>query len=106
MFFHAHSPLGRQRPYVGLKLGVTLDARVADREGRSVWITGEEAHAETHRLRAGFDAIAVGIGTALADDPLLTARGSVEPRVPPARIVFDHALRLPVSSKLVQSAAE
>ena len=106
VFFHMHSPLGKQRPYVALKLALTLDARVADRDGRSVWITGDEARAQVHRLRAGFDAVAVGIGTALADDPLLTVRGPTEPRVPPTRIVFDHALRLPVESKLVQSAAE
>jgi diaminohydroxyphosphoribosylaminopyrimidine deaminase / 5-amino-6-(5-phosphoribosylamino)uracil reductase len=59
-----------------------------------------------HRLRAGYDAIAVGIGTALADDPLLTVRGAVEPRVPPARIIFDRRLRLPLESKLVHSARE
>jgi diaminohydroxyphosphoribosylaminopyrimidine deaminase/5-amino-6-(5-phosphoribosylamino)uracil reductase len=105
-FFHAHSPRSAIRPYVALKLALTLDARVADRDGRSVWITGEEARAEVHRLRAGFDAVAVGVGTALADDPLLTVRGAVEPRVPPVRVVFDRSLRLPAESKLVQSATD
>ncbi|WP_420129963.1 bifunctional diaminohydroxyphosphoribosylaminopyrimidine deaminase/5-amino-6-(5-phosphoribosylamino)uracil reductase RibD [Longimicrobium sp.] len=106
VFFHAHSPLDVERPFVALKLAMSLDARIADRDGRSVWITGEEARAEVHRLRAGYDAIAVGIGTALADDPLLTVRGAVEPRVPPTRIVFDRRLRLPVDGKLVRSARE
>lgn len=106
VFFHAHGPRGAERPFVALKLAMSLDARIADRDGRSVWITGEEARAETHRLRAGYDAVAVGIGTALADDPQLTVRGSVAPRVPPVRIVFDRALRLPPDSKLVRSARE
>jgi diaminohydroxyphosphoribosylaminopyrimidine deaminase/5-amino-6-(5-phosphoribosylamino)uracil reductase len=105
-FFHAHSPAGAERPLVALKLAMSLDARIADRDGRSVWITGDEARAETHRLRAGYDAIAVGIGTALADDPQLTVRGAVEPRVPPSRIVFDRALRLSPDSKLVRTARD
>jgi diaminohydroxyphosphoribosylaminopyrimidine deaminase / 5-amino-6-(5-phosphoribosylamino)uracil reductase len=105
-FFHAHSPAGAERPFVALKLAMSLDARIADRDGRSVWITGEEARAETHRLRAGYDAVAVGIGTALADDPQLTVRGAVEPRVPPARIVFDRALCLPPDSGLVRTARD
>lgn len=106
VFFHAHSPVGAERPFVALKLAMSLDARIADSAGRSVWITGDEARAEVHRLRAGYDAIGIGIGTALADDPLLTVRGAVEPRVPPVRIVFDRALRLPLDGKLVRSARE
>jgi diaminohydroxyphosphoribosylaminopyrimidine deaminase/5-amino-6-(5-phosphoribosylamino)uracil reductase len=106
IFFHAHSDAGRRRPFVALKLALSLDGRIADRERRSVWITGEESRAEVHRLRAGFDAVAVGIGTALADDPQLTARGEVVPRVPPARVVFDRALRLPLDSNLVRTARE
>jgi diaminohydroxyphosphoribosylaminopyrimidine deaminase/5-amino-6-(5-phosphoribosylamino)uracil reductase len=106
VFFHAHSAEGQRRPFVALKLALSLDARIADRERRSVWITGDEARAETHRLRTGFDAVAVGIGTALADDPRLTARGSVVPRIPPARVVFDRALRLPLDSNLVRTARE
>jgi len=106
VFFHAHSAAGERRPFVALKLALSLDARIADRDRRSVWITGEKARAETHRLRAGFDAVAVGIGTALADDPMLTARGFAVPRIPPARVVFDRALRLPLDSKLVRTAGE
>jgi len=103
-FFHAHS--GADRPFVALKLAMSLDTRIADRDGRSFWITGDEARAETHRLRAGYDAVAVGIGTALADDPRLTVRGGEEPRVPPVRIVFDRALRLPLDGALVRTARE
>lgn len=106
VFFHAHSPGGAERPFVALKLAMSLDARIADAAGHSVWITGEEARADVHRLRAGYDAVAVGIGTALADDPLLTVRGAVEPRVPPARVVFDRALRLPPGSRLARTAGE
>ena len=105
VFFHVHSAEGA-RPFVALKLALSLDGRIADREGRSVWITGEEARAEVHRLRAGFDAVAVGLGTALADDPRLTVRGAVEPRVPPARVVFDRALRLPPGGGLARTAGE
>jgi diaminohydroxyphosphoribosylaminopyrimidine deaminase/5-amino-6-(5-phosphoribosylamino)uracil reductase len=106
VFFHIHSAEGARRPFVALKLALSLDARIADCDRRSVWITGEQARAETHRLRAGFDAVAVGIGTALADDPRLTARGSVIPRIPPTRVVFDGVLRLPLESKLVRTAHE
>jgi len=103
-FFHAHSAEGAERPWVALKLALSLDGRIADRAGRSVWITGEDSRAEVHRLRAGFDAVAVGIGTALADDPRLTVRGPVEPRVPPARVVFDRMLRLPPEGELARTA--
>jgi diaminohydroxyphosphoribosylaminopyrimidine deaminase / 5-amino-6-(5-phosphoribosylamino)uracil reductase len=103
-FFHRHA--GLDRPFVALKLAMSLDARIADGEGRSAWITGEEARAEVHRLRAGFDAVAVGIGTARADDPRLTVRGSVEPRVAPTRVVFDRNLRLSPESVLARSARE
>ena len=103
-FFHRFG--APKLPWTALKLAVSLDAAVADLAGRSQWITGEQARAETHRLRAGFDAIAVGIGTALADDPRLTVRGGVVPSVPPVRIVFDRDLRLPPDSALGRSARE
>jgi diaminohydroxyphosphoribosylaminopyrimidine deaminase/5-amino-6-(5-phosphoribosylamino)uracil reductase len=105
-FFHLHTRAGEQRPYVALKLALSLDARIADRERRAAWITGAEARAHTHWLRAGFDAVAAGIGTALADDPRLTARGESVPRVAPARVVLDRALRLPLESNLVRTARE
>jgi diaminohydroxyphosphoribosylaminopyrimidine deaminase / 5-amino-6-(5-phosphoribosylamino)uracil reductase len=105
-FFFAFSSAGEQRPWLALKLALSLDGRIADALGRSAWITGEAARAEVHRLRAGFDAIAVGIGTALADDPRLDVRGSIIPLRPPVRIVFDRLLRLPQSSYLARTAAD
>jgi diaminohydroxyphosphoribosylaminopyrimidine deaminase / 5-amino-6-(5-phosphoribosylamino)uracil reductase len=105
-FFFSHSREGADRPWIALKLALSLDAKLADATGRSVWITGEEARAEVHRLRAGFDAIAVGIGTALADDPRLTVRGAVSPRTPPVRVVFDRLLRLQPTSYLASSARD
>jgi diaminohydroxyphosphoribosylaminopyrimidine deaminase/5-amino-6-(5-phosphoribosylamino)uracil reductase len=102
-FFHA---LSSDRPFVRLKLALSLDGALADRTRQPGWLTGHEARAEVHRLRAGSDAVAVGIGTALADDPLLTVRGFTAPRVPPLRIVFDSSARLPLDSKLVRSAGE
>ncbi|HEV2132082.1 MAG TPA: bifunctional diaminohydroxyphosphoribosylaminopyrimidine deaminase/5-amino-6-(5-phosphoribosylamino)uracil reductase RibD [Longimicrobiaceae bacterium] len=105
-FFHALGPHGVQRPWIELKLALSLDARLADREGRSTWITGELARAEVHRLRAGVDAIAVGIGTVLADDPQLTVRCAVQPRRRPVRVIFDRALRLPPASSLARTARE
>jgi diaminohydroxyphosphoribosylaminopyrimidine deaminase / 5-amino-6-(5-phosphoribosylamino)uracil reductase len=103
-FFHAHDPAAPRRPWTELKLALSLDGRVADHTGRSSWITGEEARAEVHRLRAGFDAIGVGIGTALSDDPLLTVRGPLLPRTPPVRVVFDRKLRTLPTSRLARSA--
>ncbi|MQA88884.1 MAG: bifunctional diaminohydroxyphosphoribosylaminopyrimidine deaminase/5-amino-6-(5-phosphoribosylamino)uracil reductase RibD [Gemmatimonas sp.] len=105
-FFRAHSRSAPDRPWTELKLAISLDGGVADRDGHSTWITGDESRAEVHRLRSGHDAIAVGIATALADDPILTVRGEIEPRIPPARVVFDRAARLPLTSRLVQSARE
>lgn len=91
-------------PYVGLKLALSLDGRIATRSGASRWVTGEEARAKVHELRAERDAVAVGIGTALADDPRLTVRHV--PGASPARVVFDTSLRLPPTSKLALSARE
>jgi diaminohydroxyphosphoribosylaminopyrimidine deaminase/5-amino-6-(5-phosphoribosylamino)uracil reductase len=91
-------------PYVTLKLAVSLDGRIATRTGHSKWVTGEEARARVHALRAQADAVAVGIGTALADDPRLTVRDA--PGQSPMRIVFDTKLRLPPDMRLVASARE
>ncbi|MDE2678907.1 MAG: bifunctional diaminohydroxyphosphoribosylaminopyrimidine deaminase/5-amino-6-(5-phosphoribosylamino)uracil reductase RibD [Gemmatimonadota bacterium] len=85
-FFHAPA---RPRPYLALKLAVSLDGRIAPAGGRRVWLTGPESRREVHRLRAGFDAIMVGRGTWEADDPRLTARGPVTPRVPPVPVLLD-----------------
>jgi diaminohydroxyphosphoribosylaminopyrimidine deaminase/5-amino-6-(5-phosphoribosylamino)uracil reductase len=102
-FFHA---LAAERPWVTLKLALSLDAAIADAQGRSQWITGPRARRAAHLLRAGHDAIAVGIGTVLADDPSLTVRGVRAPRVAPARVVFDRGARLPLTSILVRTARE
>lgn len=103
-FLHRFGPRAAERPWIELKLALSLDARLADATGRSAWITGEPARAEVHRMRAGHDAVAVGIGTALADDPLLTVRGPLQPRVAPARVVFDRQARLPLDGRLLRSA--
>ena len=92
--------------WVSLKYGLTLDARLSRRAGEQTRVTGPEAHGEVHRLRAGHDAILVGRRTAAVDDPLLTARGTPEPRVPPVRLVADADLRLSPDSRLVETAGE
>jgi diaminohydroxyphosphoribosylaminopyrimidine deaminase/5-amino-6-(5-phosphoribosylamino)uracil reductase len=104
VFLHA---LGNpERPYVALKLATSLDGRIADFEGRSRWISGSDARGYVHWLRAGFDAIAVGGRTARADDPSLTVRGAITPRVSPSRVIFDAAADLPGSLGLIRSASE
>jgi diaminohydroxyphosphoribosylaminopyrimidine deaminase/5-amino-6-(5-phosphoribosylamino)uracil reductase len=98
--FRKHARTGR--PLVLLKSAVSLDGKVATATGESRWISGEASRALVHRWRAEADAICVGIGTALADDPLLTARAVEAPRQP-ARVVFDSQARLPLHSALVRS---
>ncbi|HLS47291.1 MAG TPA: bifunctional diaminohydroxyphosphoribosylaminopyrimidine deaminase/5-amino-6-(5-phosphoribosylamino)uracil reductase RibD [Gemmatimonadales bacterium] len=95
-----------ERPWVALKLATSLDARIADRDGRSRWISGPEAREYVHWLRAGFDAIGSGGHTAAVDDSSLTVRGTVEPRVPPARVIFDRSLVLSSGSVLARTARE
>jgi diaminohydroxyphosphoribosylaminopyrimidine deaminase/5-amino-6-(5-phosphoribosylamino)uracil reductase len=85
------------------KSAMTLDGKVATRTGDSKWISGEDSRRRSHLWRAERDAIAVGIGTALADDPRLTARFDGVERQP-RRIVFDSEGRLPLDSQLVRSA--
>jgi len=101
--FRKHARTGR--PLVTLKSAMSLDGKVATHSGDSQWISGEWSRARAHRWRAEVDAVAVGIGTALADDPLLTARIEGVARQP-RRVVFDSAGRLPAASQLAQSAAE
>lgn len=91
-------------PYLSLKLGLSLDGRIATRSGASKWVTGPDARARVHLLRARNDAVAIGIGTALADDPRLTVRDA--PGQSPLRVVFDTNLRLPPQSRLVATARE
>jgi diaminohydroxyphosphoribosylaminopyrimidine deaminase / 5-amino-6-(5-phosphoribosylamino)uracil reductase len=105
--FRKHARTGR--PWVLFKSAMTLDGKVATRSGDSMWISGEESRELAHRWRAALDAVVVGIGTALADDPQLTARPSGTPAAPeaqPRRVVFDSLARLPLSSQLVAAAAE
>ncbi|MGH9161272.1 MAG: RibD family protein, partial [Vicinamibacteraceae bacterium] len=88
-----------------LKLALTLDAKLSRAPGERTQITGPAAQRAVHRQRAGFDAILVGIGTVLADDPLLTVRTAPAPRVAPRRIVLDTEARLPLDARLTSSAA-
>ena len=94
------------RPLVTLKLGTTLDGRTATHAGESRWITGEAARVAVHVLRAEHDAVMVGSGTALADDPDLTCRLAGLGERSPVRVVVDGRLRLPLTSRLVTSANE
>jgi diaminohydroxyphosphoribosylaminopyrimidine deaminase / 5-amino-6-(5-phosphoribosylamino)uracil reductase len=104
-FFAARSG----RPWVTLKLALSSEGAIApaaDLTGtrRQQWLTGDAARREVHRMRAESDAIAVGIGTVLADDPQLTVRAFDGSRRPPLRIVFDRHGRLPLESHLVRTA--
>jgi diaminohydroxyphosphoribosylaminopyrimidine deaminase/5-amino-6-(5-phosphoribosylamino)uracil reductase len=101
--FRKHARSGR--PLVTFKSAMTLDGRVATTTGDSQWISTDESRARVHRWRAEADAVAVGIGTVLADDPRLTARVEAVARQP-RRVVFDSYARLPLESQLVRSARE
>jgi diaminohydroxyphosphoribosylaminopyrimidine deaminase / 5-amino-6-(5-phosphoribosylamino)uracil reductase len=101
--FRKHARTGR--PWVLFKSAMTLDGKVATRTGDSKWISSEASRRQAHRWRAEVDAVAVGIGTALTDDPQLTAR------IPgvhhqPRRVVFDSTARLPLDSRLVAEAPQ
>jgi diaminohydroxyphosphoribosylaminopyrimidine deaminase/5-amino-6-(5-phosphoribosylamino)uracil reductase len=105
--FRKHARTGR--PWVLFKSAMTLDGKVATRTGDSQWISDASSRARAHRWRASVDAVAVGIGTALADDPQLTARPDgllVERGEQPRRVVFDSLARLPLNSQLVAAASE
>jgi diaminohydroxyphosphoribosylaminopyrimidine deaminase/5-amino-6-(5-phosphoribosylamino)uracil reductase len=107
--FRKHARSGR--PWVLFKSAMTLDGKVATRTGDSKWISSESSRELAHRWRASVDAVVVGIGTALADDPQLTARiEDPDPTVPalrqPRRVVFDATGRLPLDSQLVAQAPE
>lgn len=101
VFFHY---ITRNIPYVALKYAMTVDGRIATDAGKSMWITGEEARAHVHTLRNYYSGILAGIGTVLADDPLLTCR--MPGGRNPVRIILDSDLRIPMESRLVQSAKE
>jgi len=101
--FRKHARTGR--PLVIFKSAMTLDGKVATRTGDSQWISGESSRARAHRWRSECDAVAVGIHTAVTDDPLLTARLEGVRRQP-SRVVFDSEASLPLDSRLVRSAPE
>lgn len=95
-----------ERPFVAVKVATSLDGFLADAAGRSQWISGSEARTYVHWLRAGFDAIGVGRVTADVDDPELTARGKLVPRVPPTRVVFAGRGGVRLDLRVVRTATQ
>jgi diaminohydroxyphosphoribosylaminopyrimidine deaminase/5-amino-6-(5-phosphoribosylamino)uracil reductase len=103
-FFFAAT--NRPRPWVTLKLALSANDRMNDPSGERRWITNEQSRQEVHRIRANVDAIAVGLGTVKADDPLLTVRGQARPRLEPMRVIFDRKAETPLDAKVVKTARE
>ena len=99
VFFHY---IRTKRPYVVMKYAMTLDGKIATRTGASRWITGEAARYRVHRDRHRYSAVMVGVGTVLADDPLLTCR--LEGGKNPLRVICDTHLRTPLDSQIVRTA--
>ncbi|MDD2620127.1 MAG: bifunctional diaminohydroxyphosphoribosylaminopyrimidine deaminase/5-amino-6-(5-phosphoribosylamino)uracil reductase RibD [Syntrophomonadaceae bacterium] len=95
-----------KKPFVSLKVAMTLDGKIASFSGDSRWITGEAARYYVHQLRNSYDAIMVGIGTVLADDPQLNTRLNITDQKDPVRVIIDGQLDLPLQSKIVNTAAE
>jgi len=102
-FLHA---VASDVPWTTLKLAVSIESAISSARGTTSWLTSPESRAAVHRLRAGHDAIAVGVGTVLADDPRLTVRDVRPPRVPLKRVIFDRTLRTPLESVVVATARE
>jgi diaminohydroxyphosphoribosylaminopyrimidine deaminase/5-amino-6-(5-phosphoribosylamino)uracil reductase len=94
------------RPFVHLKIAMSLDGRIATRRGESRWITSDASRLAGQRLRYEYDAILVGIGTVLADDPELSYRLDEPRHRPLVRVILDSKLRIPLESKLVQTAGD
>ena len=101
VFFHY---ITTNTPYVVLKFAMTLDGKIATRTGASKWITGEAARNHVHQLRGRYAGILAGIGTVLADDPMLNCR--IDGAHQPLRIILDSHLRIPMGSRLIRSAKE
>jgi diaminohydroxyphosphoribosylaminopyrimidine deaminase/5-amino-6-(5-phosphoribosylamino)uracil reductase len=95
-----------KRPFVHLKMAISLDGRIATRTGDSRWITGESSLKRVHEMRSDFDAILVGANTVMLDNPVLTDRSDRPRRRKLVRVVLDNSLRIPYSSHLVQTAGE
>ncbi len=93
------------RPFVILKVAASLDGKIATRTGESRWITGESARRRVHQLRNEVDAVLVGIGTVLRDDPLLTTRLGIAEQRDPIRVIVDNLARLPLRAKVVNRAS-
>src|SRR3990170_1805260 len=92
-------------PFVTLKVAASLDGKIATRTGESRWITGESARQRVHHLRNEVDAVLVGIGTVLRDDPLLTTRLGIADQRDPIRVIVDNLARLPLRAKVVNRAS-
>lgn len=99
IFFHY---ITTKRPYVAMKYAMTMDGKIATRTGASKWITGEAARNHVQTLRHAYKGIMVGIGTVLADNPMLNCR--MQGGIDPVRIVCDTHLRIPMDCQIVQTA--
>ena len=93
------------RPFVILKTAASLDGKIATRTGDSRWITGESARQHVHHIRNEVDAVLVGIGTILRDDPLLTTRLGTPDQRDPTRVIVDNLARLPLRAKVINRAS-